>query len=94
MPSFDDSTAFIEALAARKFTRNARSQVLYELEPGDYVAISNKGVLQSLLSELDIQINSDILRADPAAAWHWLISLKWRLPRTGGRPIDRRTVHQ
>ncbi len=93
MAPISNGPDFVAALAATgKFSRNAKSVVLFEVAPADWVAVSSKATLTALLAEVgDIQIDHAQLTCDPAAAWHWLQSYKWKLPRTGGRPTVRQS---
>lgn len=88
-----DGAAFVAQLVGTgQFTRNAKSQVLFELEPGDFIAVSNKSLLLSLLKDASaVRLSADYLDFDTHGSllWSWLTEYKWKLPRTGGTPTPK-----
>lgn len=75
---FKDAHAFIVSLAATgRFSRNAKSQVLFEVKPGDYTHVSGPGALKTILNDaLGIP-------GQNVSAWTWLVDNAWKLARTG-----------
>jgi hypothetical protein len=77
--------------ATGKFTRNARSQILFEVGPQDWVCINSKTSLMAILEETRlVAIDDSFLRLDGGSTlWSLVNSHKWLLPRTGGKPTVR-----
>lgn len=75
---------FMEAiLATRRFWRNEKSQIFFEVAPGDYCLIERKQGLASVLEDGScLSVTGDDFRTDDAhVLWVWLTAHKWKLPR-------------
>lgn len=77
-------TAFAKALIATgRFHRTARSQILFEVAPGDYVMLVRRADLTTILEAGEvIRITGDELDDNAYAGfWCWLNDRKWMIPR-------------
>lgn len=77
--------AFMAAIiATRRFSRNQKSQILFEVRPGDYCIIDRRQGLQSVLEDGQVlELSGDIDDTAIMAMWVWLTAAKWQLPRAG-----------
>lgn len=77
------SKAFVEAIIkTRRFYRNDKSQILFEIAPNDFVCVSRKQELRNILDDGDVvKITGDPL--DDSAEfgfWLWLTAQRWKIP--------------
>lgn len=77
--------AFVEAIVnTRRFARSAKSQVLFEVSPGDWCLVERRHDLQSIIESGEVlRLEGDLDEATWLALWTWLQASKWRLPRAG-----------
>jgi hypothetical protein len=75
--------AFMDTLlGTRKFWRNEKSQLFFEVAPGDHVFLERKQGLRSILESGEVlRLDGDLDESAFDILWIWLTAAKWRLPR-------------
>jgi len=79
----ESSRAFMAAIiATKRFWRNEKSQIMFEVEPGDYCLVERKQGLRTILEDGDVlRLAGDLDDTAFDILWIWLTAAKWKLPR-------------
>jgi hypothetical protein len=65
-----------------KFYRNEKSQIMYQVSPGDYCLLERKHDLAQLIADGDvIAVDGDLGETCDGTLWIWLTARKFSLPR-------------
>ena len=82
-PQAAKQKAFVELLAGTKrIWRNEKSQIMFEVWPGDFCLVERKQGLRSILEGGEvIEIIGDVDDNCFDILWIWVTAGKWRLPR-------------
>jgi len=83
--------AFMDTLlGTRRFWRNEKSQIMFEIGAHDYCLIERKQGLRTILEEAEvIRLDGDLDDTAFDILWIWLTAAKWKLPRLNpGRPYS------
>ena len=77
---------FVDMLVSTgKFYRNERSQILFEVKPGDYVVVDRKQALREIIADgTVIRVDGDLGDSCTDCLWFWLTARKHTLTRIGG----------
>jgi len=75
--------AFMDVvLSTRRFWRNEKSQIMYEVAPGDYCLVERKQGLRSILGSGEVlHLDGDLDDSTFDILWIWITAQKWKLPR-------------
>jgi hypothetical protein len=75
--------AFMDVvLSTRRFWRNEKSQIMYEVAPGDYCLVERKLGLRSILNAGEVmRLDGDVDESTFDSLWFWITANKWKLPR-------------
>jgi hypothetical protein len=75
--------AFMDAvLATRRFWRNEKSQIMFEVAAGDHCLVERKQGLRSIIEAGEVvHLDGDIDDSAFDILWIWITAAKWKLPR-------------
>ena len=78
-----EAKRFVDTLVSTKrFWRNEKSQILFEVAKGDHVMIVHKTGLRSIIEDAGaVEVTGDLGDACTDLCWFWLLERKWALPR-------------
>jgi hypothetical protein len=69
-------------VATKRFARDEKSRILFEVAKGDRVQIAAKQALRSIIEDAGVvEVTGDLGDACTDLLWFWLLERKWTLPR-------------
>ena len=78
-----EAKRFVDTLVSTKrFWRNEKSQIMFEVAKGDHVMIVHKTGLRSIIEDAGaVEVTGDLGDTCTDLLWFWLLERKWTLPR-------------
>lgn len=79
----ESSRAFMAAvLATKRFWRNEKSSIMFEVGPHDYCLVERKQGFRTILEDGEVlRLSGDLDDSAFDILWIWITAAKWKLPR-------------